>query len=118
MNTLSRRLLCLALTLSASLYPALAQPVSADTFKPLLSASYRSPGNVARDTHRHSAETLAFFGIRPDSTVVEILPGSGGYYMEILAPWLKDKGLYIAANRDGSQPQYQADHDKLLQRLV
>jgi len=118
MNVLSRRLLCLALTLSASLHPAFAQPVSADTFKPLLSASYRSPGNVARDPHRHPAQTLAFFGVRPDSTVVEILPGSGGYYMEILAPWLKDKGLYIAANRDGSQPQYQADHDKLLQRLI
>ena len=118
MNVLSHRLLFWALALSASLYPALAQPVSADTFKPLLSASYRSPGNVARDPYRHPAETLAFFGIRPDSTVVEILPGSGGYYMEILAPWLKDKGLYIAANRDGSQPQYQADHEKLLQRLV
>ena len=118
MNVLSRRLLCLALTLSASLHPAFAQPVSADTFKPLLSASYRSPGNVARDPYRHPAETLAFFGVRPDSTVVEILPGSGGYYMEILAPWLKEKGLYIAANRDGSQPQYQADHEKLLKRLT
>ena len=95
-----------------------AQPITADTFKPLLSASYRSPGNVARDPYRHPAETLAFFGIRPNSTVVEILPGSGGYYMEILAPWLKDKGLYIAANRDGSQAQYQADHGKLLQRLI
>ena len=117
MNVLSRRLLFWALTLSASLHPAFAQPVSADTFKPLLSTSYRSPGNVARDPYRHPAETLAFFGVRPDSTVVEILPGSSGYYMEILAPWLKDKGLYIGANRDGSQPQYQADHDKLLQRL-
>jgi len=118
MQTLFRQFVCLALTLCASLHPALAQPASIDTFKPLLSASYRSPGNVARDPYRHPAETLAFFGIRPDSTVVEILPGSSGYYMEILAPWLKEKGLYIAANRDGSQPQYQADHDKLLQRLV
>jgi predicted methyltransferase len=49
--------------------------------------------------------------------VVEILPGSGGYYMEILAPWLMEKGLYIAANRDGSLPQYQGDHEKLLQRI-
>ena len=118
MHAFSRHFACCALMLSALLPTAFAQPTSADTFTPLLSASHRSPGNVARDPYRHPAQTLAFFGIRSDSTVVEILPGSSGYYMEILAPWLKDKGLYIAANRDGSQPQYQADHEKLLQRLV
>lgn len=91
---------------------------SVETFRYLLSAPNRSAGNVLRDPFRHPAETLAFFGVRPDSTVVEILPGSGGYYMELLAPWLKDKGLYIAANRDGSLPQYMADHRKLLQRLA
>ena len=91
---------------------------SVETFRSLLSAPNRLPGNVLRDPFRHPAETLAFFGVRPDSTVVEILPGSGGYYMELLAPWLKDKGLYIAANRDGSLPQYMADHRKLLQRLA
>jgi len=118
MHAFSRQFAFWALTLSALLPTAFAQPTTSDTFQPLLSASYRSPGNVARDPYRHPAQTLAFFGIRPDSTVVEILPGSSGYYMEILAPWLKDQGLYIAANRDGSQPQYQADHEKLLQRLV
>jgi len=51
--------------------------------------------------------------------VVEILPGSGGYYMEILAPWLRDRGAYIAANDRGenSPPQYVADHKRLLGRL-
>ncbi len=118
MHAFSRQFIGLSLTLSVLLPSAFAQPSTEDTFKPLLSASNRSPGNMARDPYRHPAQTLAFFGIRRDSTVVEILPGSGGYYMEILAPWLKDKGLYIAANRDGSQPQYQADHEKLLQRLI
>lgn len=81
-------------------------------------APHRSPGNVARDTFRHPVETLGFFGVRPDSTVVEILPGSGGYYMEILAPYLKARGRYIAANRDpAAPPQYLADHQKLLARL-
>jgi len=37
--------------------------------------------------------------------------------MEILAPWLKEKGAYIAADRDESLPQYLSDHRKLLQRL-
>ena len=101
-----------------SLLPGLlsAQAVQED-FAPLLSAPHRSAGNVARDPYRHPAQTLAFFGVRPDSTVVEILPGSGGYYMEILAPWLQQKGLYIAANRDDSLPQYLPDHQKFLQRL-
>ena len=83
-----------------------------------LSAPHRSERNTVRDPHRHPAETLAFFGVRADSTVVEILPGSTGYYLEILAPFLQQKGRYIAANRDElAPPQYLADHQKLLDRL-
>lgn len=81
-------------------------------------ATHRSANNVARDNFRHPVESLSFFGIREDSTVVEILPGSGGFYLEILAPYLKDRGRYIAANRDAAAlPQYLADHQKLLARL-
>ena len=81
-------------------------------------APHRSASNVARDNFRHPVESLTFFGIREDSTVVEILPGSGGFYMEILAPYLKDKGRYTAANRDpAAPPNYLADHQKLLARL-
>ena len=87
------------------------------TFQALLQGPQRSAANVVRDPHRHPAETLAFFGIQAQHTVVEILPGSGGYYMEILAPWLRSKGQYIAANRDQSLPQYIPDHLKLLDRL-
>jgi predicted methyltransferase len=84
----------------------------------LLAAPHRSPANVARDPYRHPFGTLSFFAIREDSVVVEILPGSAGYYMEILAPFLKDEGLYIAASRDSTAaPQYLADHQKLLARL-
>jgi predicted methyltransferase len=56
--------------------------------------------NVARDRYRHPAESLAFFGIRDDSRVVEILPGNAGYYMEILAPYLRDQGQHVAASRN------------------
>ena len=81
-------------------------------------APHRTAGNVVRDGFRHPLETLVFFGIKENSTVVEILPGSGGYYMEILAPYLKARGGYIAANRDeAAAPQYLADHQKLLARL-
>lgn len=83
-----------------------------------IEAPHRTARNVVRDEFRHPLETLAFFGIRDDSAVVEILPGSGGYYMEILAPWLREKGRYIAADRDAlAAPQYLEDHRKLLARL-
>jgi len=81
-------------------------------------APHRTAGNVARDGFRHPMESLAFFGVKENSTVVEILPGSTGYYMEILAPYLRERGHYIAANRDeAAAPQYLADHQKLLARL-
>jgi predicted methyltransferase len=83
------------------------------------SAPHRSARNVARDPYRHPLEVLAFFGIKESSTVVEILPGSAGYYMEIVAPYLKAKGRYLAANRDETAPpRYLADHRKLLARLA
>jgi predicted methyltransferase len=73
---------------------------------------------VVRDPYRHPIETLTFFGIKENSTVVEILPGSRGYYLELLAPYLKPRGHYIAANRDElAAPQYLADHKKFLARL-
>jgi predicted methyltransferase len=108
----------LALSLIATFLSSTVVAQTADGFAPLLTAAHRTGGNVVRDPYRHPAETLAFFGVREDSTVVEILPGSGGYYMELLAPYLKAKGRYIAANRDLSEPpQYLADHQKLLARL-
>lgn len=60
------------------------------------SSPYRTPQNKERDKYRHPIETLNFFGLKPEMTVVEISPGSG-WYMEILAPYLASKGQYIAA---------------------
>ena len=62
----------------------------------VLQGSWRDPANVARDVHRHPRQTLAFFGIAPTQTVIEITPG-GGWYAEILAPYLRDNGRYVAA---------------------
>lgn len=67
--------------------------------KAAIAAPSRTPGNVARDTYRHPYETLTFFGIKPTMTVVELSPG-GGWYTEILAPYLRDHGKLIAAGND------------------
>jgi len=58
-----------------------------------IAGSHRTPELVARDTARHPQAELAFFGIKPGMTVVEIAPG-GGYWTEILAPYLKARGTY------------------------
>jgi predicted methyltransferase len=60
-----------------------------------LASATRTPENVARDSWRHPRETLSFFGIAPTQTVIEVTPG-GGWYTEILAPYLRDAGRYIA----------------------
>lgn len=97
---------------------AIAWAEDQSTLAQLLKAPYRTHGNVVRDVYRHPVETLTFFGIKATSTVIEILPGSRGYYLEILAPYLNARGVYIAANRDElAAPQYLADHQKFLTRL-
>jgi predicted methyltransferase len=73
-----------------------------------IAGSHRSAANKARDRHRHPKETLEFFGLRPDMTVVEIWPG-GGWYTEILAPVLRERGKLYAALYGSAPPfPYQA----------
>lgn len=82
-----------------------------------VAAPHRSAANRARDVYRHPLETLSFFGIRPDMTVVELWP-FGGWYAEILAPYLRERGVYYAAamDPDSKDPQDQA-YNASLDRL-
>src|SRR5688500_4692062 len=85
-----------ALLLACS--PALAATSAADALDNALAGSHRSESNRVRDAYRHPKETLLFFGLQPHMHVVEITPG-GGWYTEVLAPVLRDKGrLYAAHN--------------------
>jgi predicted methyltransferase len=68
-----------------------------------IAGSHRKEGNAARDEWRHPAETLAFFGLTPEMTVVELWPG-GGWYTEILAPVVRDRGKLIATSFDPNGP--------------
>lgn len=78
---------------------AAAQDVSAEKLQKIIAGEHRADKNKQRDKFRHPLETLTFFGLRDNMTVVEIYPG-GGWYTEILAPFLKDKGQYYAAGYD------------------
>ena len=61
-----------------------------------IAGSWRDAANVARDRYRHPRETLGFFQLGAGQRVIEISP-SGGWYSEILAPYLRDGGHYVAA---------------------
>lgn len=54
----------------------------------------QSEETKARYPYRNPAETLTFLGIEPGMTVVEVLPG-GGWYTQILAPYLGSTGTLI-----------------------
>ncbi len=92
------------LAVALAVPPARAQESSPETvarLKAIVAADHRPERDRARDRYRNPVETLAFFGIRDDLTVVEIWPG-GGWYTRILAPYLKDRGkLYLAAYEPG-----------------
>jgi predicted methyltransferase len=80
-----------------------------------LAAPHRSDRNKARDRFRHPKETLTFFGLRQDMTVVEIWPG-GGWYAEVLAPVLKGKGKLYEAQYGSNAPfDYQRQEMAALQ---
>ena len=92
---LSRPLIAAVCCLAGGLLPGLAEAADAALDK-AVADSQRSAEFRARDTYRHPEAELEFFGIKPGDTVVEIWP-SGGYWTEILAPYLHDRGrLYEA----------------------
>jgi predicted methyltransferase len=77
--------------------PAVAAGEPDPALAAVIAGPQRSEANKARDRYRHPLEVLAFFGLRADSAVVEIMPGKAGYWVEILAPYLKGHGSYTAS---------------------
>lgn len=75
---------------------ATSQPAADAALDQAIAGNWRTPANVVRDKYRHPRETLGFFQLKPNQTVIEITPG-GGWYSEILAPYLRGNGNYIAA---------------------
>ncbi|MBM88477.1 MAG: methyltransferase [Gammaproteobacteria bacterium] len=63
----------------------------------LMVGDHRSAQNIARNKFRNPVETLNFFGLTPDMTLIEIGP-SGAWYTEILAPYMRELGRYYGAH--------------------
>ncbi len=82
---------------AASLFALSAQPVMADEITDAIKADHRTADATVRDEYRNPQQTLRFFGIEPDMTVVEIWPG-GGWYTDILTGVVGENGKLIAAH--------------------
>ncbi|WP_434427475.1 class I SAM-dependent methyltransferase [Nannocystis pusilla] len=98
-----------------------ADPATVEALKAAIAGPQRSAENRARDQYRHPLETLLFFGLKKDQTVVELWPGGGGWFTEILAPTLRDSGKLIVTNFDTSGPAdaYQTRNGKkFLEKLA
>jgi predicted methyltransferase len=106
-------LLAAAPFVSAQSAPPVTSGAALTQLQAVVNGTHRAPERKARDPYRHPVETLTFFGIQPNQTVVELWP-FGGWYTEILAPYLKDEGkLYAAAMDPASESpgdkKYNAD---------
>lgn len=105
--------------------PAAAEPVAeVSALQAAIAGSWRDPANVARDAWRHPEQTLGFFGIQPTMRVVEITPG-GGWYTEILAPWLAPSGQLVGAlidpassSSERARSYYSESNQKLRDKLA
>jgi predicted methyltransferase len=75
---------------------------SSPTLAQVIAGPQRTPAFEARDRYRHPLQVLKFVGLKPDMSVVEIWP-SGGWWTEILAPYLHAHGTYYAALQQSSE---------------
>ena len=99
-RTAAAALACLAAFAATAAGPPVTDAQTLATLDKVLAGDHRSAENRARDVWRHPKETLQFFGFRQDMAVLEVSPGGGGWYTEVLAPTLRDHGRYIAAAWD------------------
>jgi predicted methyltransferase len=85
--------------------PSAAAPEIDAALAAVVAGVWRTPDNVARDQYRRPAEALAFWGLAPGMTILELSPG-GGYWTEILAPYAAStNGRYIATAADLGNPE-------------
>ena len=115
-----RPILRILLPVLAVLHVGLAPAAGDDDLLRWMDGPQRSEKNRQRDGARQPAGTLAFFGLRADQTVVEIWPSVGVWWFEILAPYLRDRGQYVAALHAGAHnpAAARAEHEVVERRMT
>jgi|FLYM01.1.fsa_nt_gi predicted methyltransferase len=115
---MKKRVLFMILGLFVSGCAVTPKPVEKSDLSSILNLPHRSEENRKRDQYRHPQETLEFFEVQPQMTVVEISPGRG-WYTEILAPYLKSEGkLYLAIFSDTTSRDYYVEMNKALKDKI
>jgi predicted methyltransferase len=104
----TQRLLRSALPAFLLLGVTLAQGAPDPALTSALASPARTATAVARDKVRHPVEELSFFGLKADQTVVELWPG-GGYWTDILAPYLAPHARYYVALPAGGGSEEDAE---------
>jgi predicted methyltransferase len=84
----------LLLALPAS-FPALAGDTVPAAIHDAVTDKSRPAADTQRDEQRKPAETMAFAGVKPHSTVIELMPG-GGYFTRLLSKAVGAKGHLYA----------------------
>ena len=112
------KIIPLALLLAAGFTSA--QATEAPTaLQQAIAGKHRSAEHKARDKYRHPEQTLEFFELKNDMTVVEIWPSAAGWYTEILAPYLKQHGKLVAAHfaADAEVPMFKKSREAFEKKL-
>jgi predicted methyltransferase len=81
-------------------------PATAAAIDAVLAGEHRLAVNRARDASLHPRDTLLFFGLKPQMSVVEVWPGANGWYTEVLAPLLAGGKLYAAQRSEDPASPY------------
>lgn len=114
-NLMTAALLCAISTLAAAAERPATDAATSAALDRALAGDHRSEANRARDPWRHPKETLEFFGLRQDMTVMEVWPGGGAWFTEVLAPTLRENGRLILASWDPkSESKYVQENSKKL----
>ena len=93
-----------ALTVLATTTFAASEKKADAAIEQAVGGEWRSGDAKARDAERHPKESLAFWGIKPGMTILEVQPG-GGWWTEILAPYARiTHGDFNATAADIADP--------------
>ncbi|MBT7335232.1 MAG: class I SAM-dependent methyltransferase [Gammaproteobacteria bacterium] len=94
-------LIALLTTCALTVFAPSSLAETTEKLKSALASDIRSDAAKTRDANRKPIETLTFFGLEDDMRVLELIPG-GGWYTELLAPVLAEKGkLFVAVGTQG-----------------
>ena len=95
----------LSIAASAQAPAPAAEAAAPDTaLAAVLAGEWRSADEKARDSQRHPAASLSFWGLKPGATILEIGPGEG-WWTQILAPYaVRTGGKFYATAPDLMNP--------------